>query len=159
MSRPGRDSLILRASPRTPAPTCTAPVAGRVPNTGRGAEIKPGDINKWPDHVVFRNEPETKEERNNFPFNRFVLIVGTPWYDPVTQEWGYNGYTFGDCNYYFCECPVCGKVGLQFDGRAERICGDKCNIDGLRVCNYDNRRFIQAYLMARQARFEHGEVL
>lgn len=28
-----------------------------------------------------------------------------------------------DCYYYFCVCNVCGKIGVEWDGRAERICG------------------------------------
>jgi hypothetical protein len=31
-----------------------------------------------------------------------------------------------DDGYWFCLCPVCNKLGLEFEGRGERVCGNDC---------------------------------
>ena len=54
------------------------------------------------------------------------------------------------------ECPKCGFIGIEFSGRAERLpCG--CLKDVKKCYNFDSPRLIEAYLLARTARFEHGE--
>lgn len=92
-----------------------------------------------------------------------------------------DGY---DSPYILCECPACGKVGIEFDGRGWRVCGhreneiyfeDKVFIDKdgfLKKIVYPNcssfrhedkgytgtnQRILNAYKNARRARFEHGE--
>ena len=67
----------------------------------------------------------------------------------------------------FCICPICGTVGLEFDGRAARI--DNCDTttaDQLwllatghedKCYNAADPRIIDALTAARSARFEHGE--
>lgn len=63
-----------------------------------------------------------------------------------------SGY---DSPYLFCICPTCGAAGLEYEGRAERICahgaGDKHR-------NPSHPRIMTAATAARQARFEFGEV-
>lgn len=95
-------------------------------------------------------------------------------------EYGMRG---SDWPYLFCVCPACGKVGLEFDGRGWRVCGDHADVD-LAAETYRDRdgivrrlmhpevkgwrsddkgyswnqsRLASAYNIARQARFEHGE--
>lgn len=55
----------------------------------------------------------------------------------------------------FCTCPTCGKVGIQFEARSERICSHtpRANDDYM----YLGPRIVAAFLAARSARFEHGE--
>jgi len=67
-----------------------------------------------------------------------------------------------DSHYLWCECPKCGKIGIEFDGRAERIdcqCGCGC-ASGLGGCdrryNFDSPRLVSAYNAARGYRFEHN---
>ena len=73
-----------------------------------------------------------------------------------------------DWPYHWCECPQCGQLGIQFDGRSDRLpC--KESYDGTepgctrtggnrdKGYNYDSPRLIRAYTRAISARFEHGE--
>jgi hypothetical protein len=32
----------------------------------------------------------------------------------------------GDIGHVFCVCLVCGRIGVEYEGHAERICGDEC---------------------------------
>lgn len=69
------------------------------------------------------------------------------------------GRTSWDYNHCFCECPVCGKIGFEYEGRANRI-NCKCQehagwLDKLR--NNATPKIAEAFEKARQARFEHGE--
>lgn len=65
-----------------------------------------------------------------------------------------------DLNHQWCECKKCGKLGIEYEGRADRIVCE-CNVD--RWCddcsylNADSPRLIEAYTAALSARFEHGE--
>lgn len=61
---------------------------------------------------------------------------------------------YWDNHYTWCACQVCGKLGIQFEGRAGRICKHTDNDKGY---GYDDPRIIDAYETARSARFEHGE--
>lgn len=63
--------------------------------------------------------------------------------------------------YQFCFCESCGAVGLEFEGRSDRM---KCKTNGCEKSlhgdkgrNFDHPRLVAAYTAARQARFEHGE--
>lgn len=62
-----------------------------------------------------------------------------------------NGF---DQPYLPCVCPVCQKVGIEFDGRGARVCdhgiGDKSYSSGHPI-------LVDAYRRARQARFEYGQ--
>lgn len=75
-----------------------------------------------------------------------------------------------DGPYFFCVCPDCEKVGIEFDGRGARVCkGKKCSKhtkrwDGAAArCHEDkwysahHPKLIWAAEKARSARFEHGE--
>ena len=62
-----------------------------------------------------------------------------------------------DNHYLWCECPKCGKIGIQFDGRADRIrCGCAGSSHGDKGYNYDSPRLVSAYDTARGYRFEHN---
>lgn len=68
--------------------------------------------------------------------------------DGVPSTWWDNGRAF-------CECPECGKISIQFEGRSARI---GCHPDGSdRRHTYDSLRILDAYRMALSARFEHGQ--
>jgi hypothetical protein len=91
----------------------------------------------------------------------FVLDKGLPYFG-------------GDCDYAFCACPWCGKIGLEYNGRGARVCGWETHHE-----NYDDAlaivvkqghwraddkcytandpRIVAAYVAARSARFEHGQ--
>lgn len=104
--------------------------------------------------------------------------------DKYPDCFGYGIESYGwDWPYLFCVCPACGKVGLEFDGRGWRVCGDHADIDlaaetyrdkdgitrrfkhpevkGWRSddkgYSWNQSKLVSAYNIARQARFEHGE--
>ena len=63
-----------------------------------------------------------------------------------------------DSNYLWCECPHCGRVELQFDGRADRIkCGCPKSPHGDKGYNSESPRILQAYQNAKSYRFEPRE--
>lgn len=80
-----------------------------------------------------------------------------------------SGWIEGDCeeSMLFCICPVCGAVGIEFDGRAARI--DACDTTKAtqhwlmsvghedKCYNFADPRIIAALTAAHSARFEHGE--
>ena len=59
----------------------------------------------------------------------------------------------GDYHHVWCECQICGFVGIEFDGRSERLnCGcDKGKADRY---NFDSTKLKAAYAKARSYRFE-----
>lgn len=65
-----------------------------------------------------------------------------------------NIETQGDYDYAWCVCPTCGKYGIEFDGRGERICRHGQYDKGYTA---DNDEIQKAYTAARSARFEHGQ--
>ena len=60
-----------------------------------------------------------------------------------------------DCFYKFCECPECGEIGIEYDGRSGRI-SCECDVAEKRY-TADSDRLILAYNKAKSARFEFGE--
>jgi hypothetical protein len=60
---------------------------------------------------------------------------------------------FDDCGWdnlrRFCVCPRCGKPGLQFDGRGERV----CRISDTDSITWHDERFMAAHYFARSYSF------
>ena len=97
-------------------------------------------------------------------------FTGYKWRDDLRLYEKYENEVYCDPPYMFCMCPVCGKLGLEFDGRGSRV--DFCNPEtadrilypdtdflwhGDKGYTGEHPRFMHAYDKARQARFEHGE--
>jgi hypothetical protein len=60
----------------------------------------------------------------------------------------------GDIAYWWCECPKCGRVGIQFDGRGARVCGASCYPNGeYKEYSAESPRLLAAYGQARARRF------
>lgn len=74
-------------------------------------------------------------------------------FDTSSAYWFMNGAQM-DCCYHWCICPVCRKVGIQYEGRASRNCD--C-VDGDKGYNFEDVLLSMAYMKARSARFEHGQ--
>ncbi len=125
-------------------------------------EIKPnkGDLEDWPDHPFFNVHDKDWT---------FVLLLGDPWVEEISHStvrcekghdhildhadrFSYNGYIDGDFLYYWCECPCCHSVGIQFEGRAARIPGCNCWGDWDKARNTASPRLLAAYEAARQFR-------
>jgi hypothetical protein len=124
---------------------------------------------------------------------RGLLVAGEPYLNVVMggfetympdgsacdQWWivGADGENAGkvDGPYLFCVCPLCDKIGIQFDGRGERICSEaKCKhkrtreealalglwgslYHGDKAYSGNHPRIVAAAEAARSARFEHGQ--
>lgn len=122
-----------------------------------------------------------------------LLVAGEPYLNVVMgafetdmpagsahdQWWvvGADGEDAGqvDGPYLFCVCPLCDKIGIQFDGRGERICSDaKCKhkrtreealaldfwgslYHGDKAYSGNHPVIVAAAEAARSARFEHGQ--
>jgi hypothetical protein len=64
-----------------------------------------------------------------------------------------------DFPYWWCTCPLCGAVGIEYAGRAERIgCGCLAQQEGCPAWpTAELPRLQAAYEAALSARFEHGQ--
>ena len=78
---------------------------------------------------------------------------GTDWPDTASTFVGWSIDRWDNAQWW-CECPFCDAVGIQFEGRAARLCS--CE-DGDKGYGFHTRRLTAAYAAARSARFEHGE--
>ena len=68
---------------------------------------------------------------------------------------------------FICECPICGKIGITFNGRSARI--DDCDTTTAKqdwvyradhedkAYNYNSPRILKAFIAANSERFEYGE--
>lgn len=63
----------------------------------------------------------------------------------------YDGHGCEDYSYAWCVCQDCGKFGIEFDGRSDRICRHNRLED--RGENPDDPRLLRAYDAANRARF------
>lgn len=106
--------------------------------------------------------------------------IDTNWY--VTDSaWMFDSSGGGDYHWLWCECPFCGCVGIEFDGRSDRLSCKGCmecyyadhaaecsqhgpdnrrgcdRVDGDKGYNPTSPRIVAAYAKARGARFEFGE--
>ena len=93
----------------------------------------------------------------------FIFFGDIPWPDGSSgDDKSYSAYAFRpdtgwDLCYQWCECWVCDTVGVQFEGRADRLpcrCRKKIDPCADRGHNADSPRLMAAYHAARSARFE-----
>lgn len=133
---------------------------------------------------IEKEKIEKFRAENNLLMLREIPDVDSEWFitSKTMGEYLGNGCIGWDNYYQFCVCPACGKIGLEFDGRGWRVCGGKhknkdekhqtYEDDSGRVHKFkyqmsgrtDDKGYTpgvpilkNAYLKARQARFEHGE--
>lgn len=97
----------------------------------------------------------------------FAGAIAVPGENDVCGPDGESGYLVtpdggGDNHYRWTDCPHCGRVGLEFEARADRL---PCHLSGCprqsqwadKGYNGNSPRLIAAYEAAAGARFEHGE--
>jgi len=156
-------------------------------------------LNLWIE-VKSENSKESKDETNAKLLGvvaqtkaRGIVVRGDPYlsvsqrdpnYFPGVSDWSawaimscYDDHaSLNDAPYVFCVCPICDAIGLEFDGRGERVCkSDHCKpikrnraqadalgywgslYHGDKAYSWDHPRILEAALAARGARFEHGE--
>lgn len=148
-----------------------------LPSISTWCEVK-GNMTKKDEHKISLFASELPENERlwvvrNIPDSSMREI------DDFEMYFSNGGW---DCPYILCECPACGKVGIEFDGRGWRVCNHSdidyrnktfVDVDGRKKkiiypnCTFfshgdkgytgDNQRILNAYDNARQARFEHGE--
>lgn len=59
-----------------------------------------------------------------------------------------------DYSHWWCECPRCARLDIQFNGRADRIsCGCQRSEHGDKGYNSDSPRLVDAFARARRERF------
>lgn len=129
-----------------------------LPDQDIYVEIKPAcKYQNYPDEDVL-NKAFKLEHKSN---KQVVILCGMP--GPIDEEYNvnnsYQGFTGTDINYFWCECPDCGAIGIQFDGRSARNNhSENCQaMTGDKGYNSNSERIIQAWNASRSARFEHGE--
>jgi rubredoxin len=129
-----------------------------LPDYNLWIEIK-GVMGEYDSHKIsmFRKGLTSPEE---------LLVLGNiPPVGVDVCEWVYDNYEDSSCYdigsangwdfpYIPCVCPVCGKVGFEFDGRGSRICNHDDDDKGY---SSNDPRIIEAYRAAHSARFEWGE--
>lgn len=117
----------------------------------------------WVEIKPFKDEQPWMDDIRHelFPMPLIVLF-GQPGSVSTEQYYRnppYAGAVACDSPYYLCECPSCGALGFQFDGRSARnkhLPGCKA-MTGDKGYNADSLRIIEAGRIAISARFEHGE--
>lgn len=128
-----------------------------LPKQDVWVEVKPAwdQHDGWPD----TNKQDALQEMCG---KEVVTLCGLPGpVIPYDDNNPYEGWVMGDFSYYWCECPYCGAVGIQFDGRSARNrhaqgCRAENGKDGDKNYNLDSSRLLAAYAVSRAARFEHG---
>lgn len=86
--------------------------------------------------------------------------------DPMGDGWGvepqaewFSAGEGWDAPYLWCQCHICGAVGIEFDGRGARIrcgCSHAEHGNGDKCYAYDTPLILDALRRAKKARFEHG---
>lgn len=129
-------------------------------------EIKPKPSNfngcPYPDGGSLEEE-FFSNENEDYPCPRGGVLYGTPGpVEPIySDKSSYAGTPGYDSPYFFVDCPQCGAIGFEFDGRSARVahcagCSAISNSDDKNY-NLDSPRILAAANKARSARFEHGE--
>jgi len=135
-------------------------------NGGSWLEIKP--YSKDAPHIW--QDPKLYSFQCSTPHDYFVAHgLRNPTKKEDLSDTYYPGWI--ECTWdepmYFCECPICGKIGIVFDGRSARL--DDCDTTKAKqewVYRADHEdkaytanspRIIEAFIAANSARFEHGE--
>ena len=94
------------------------------------------------------------------PEETYLEVGPDPLFD-IQAFWPMGGgAVVTDWGYWFCVCPICGKVGIEYQARSHRICGGRVHPELAgkdRGHNGNHLRIIDALSRARGARFEHGE--
>lgn len=137
-----------------PVQGCWIEIKGQEPDARESALAEElAKQRRQPVYVLFGPIPLPTDDTLSYDGNEPAFL-----FDP--QGW--------DCCHKWCECLSCGRVGLEFEGRAGRL---HQHVDGPRCKWFDEQpryddyapgglatpRLIRAYEAGRGARFEYGE--
>lgn len=121
-----------------------------LPSLGVWIEIKPTD----PGHGAELQLCEELAAGTHKSVLLFFGEVNPPNDEPYSSAYWIGGPDCTDMDYHWCVCLRCGKLGVQYQGRGNRICREKCH------AKYDDKgysahhpRILAAYEAARVARF------
>jgi hypothetical protein len=82
------------------------------------------------------------------------ILCGTPGFVcPYQEHPSYRGYIPSDYMYLWCECQNCGAVGLEFEGRSERL-SCKHGTGNDKGYNWRTDRLQEAFETAAKHRFD-----
>jgi hypothetical protein len=130
-----------------------------IPSLDSWVEIK----GKKPDSIEMRKAFALSEMTGKMTYIFYGKIpYPDPSYNSETESAeAYYPDSSWDCGYHWCQCPDCGKFGIQFEGRSDRLlckrrAEDPCpkhshNED--RGHNQDTKDLLRAYGAASLARF------
>lgn len=127
-----------------------------LPDMGKWLEIKPLDFEPWGKDAESRDAKRCLEFQQTHPL---VIFTGSPAEQDNSQDWNWyknqSGYVAGDCHYLWCKCPLCGTVGIEFDGRGGRVCKkvDHTNGDD-KAYTFDDAEILEAMQIAATWRFQ-----
>ncbi len=121
--------------------------------------------------VEIKGETPSKEEedkatrlsvasgKNVYIFWGQIPVLGMPPIrcdDDNDSSWAYFPNRSIDYQYVWCECPVCDRLEVTYQGRTDRLhCNHGSHIE--HNANANAMNLIVAYFNAREARFEYGD--
>jgi len=102
-----------------------------LPDLNRWLEIKPLGFDPWGKDAGSRDAKRCSEFQET---HRLVIFAGSPDEQDSGHDWNWyenpSGYVAGDHHYLWCKCPMCGRFGIEFDGRGGRVCPqERCETD------------------------------
>jgi hypothetical protein len=134
-----------------------------LPEVGRQVEVREWPRRQvredfWPEHPAWVGDDE--DVLLDGPAGRLVVIYGPPYYKgkphagehagyriatagDLADDFLYGAYIRNDNQYLWTECPACGKVGIEYEGRAGRLCA--CFGGADKVRNNLSPRLVRAY--------------
>lgn len=119
-------------------------------------EVKgPFTDNKGPEKALAL---ATASRRMVFLFGEIPKFDHRGYFDSSAEGTVYYPDNGVDYSYMWCRKKCCGKYGIQFQGRSERIVCN-CSVSSLdfREATFDHPSLLIAYMSARHHRFEGGK--
>jgi hypothetical protein len=143
-----------------PEQECWIEVKGQQPTEREGAlAYALSYVTKNPVYIFWGDIPDPATGESRRPTSDSAYIYQK--WDATPEDEGGSWDNFQQ----WCVCSTCGKVGIEFDGRSDRLpCKWRPNVGGCPTSEhgdkgytFDAPRILAAYEAARSARFEHGE--
>lgn len=117
-----------------------------APSMNAWFEVKPTELTE--------REKQLCHELNESTGKRVIQLSGDVGYRDINGIRGYN--CDGDIDYLFCTCPICGQVGVEYKGRGERVCGNKCVPSQKEYWTGDDPKLIHAFDLASTFQFNYA---